>query len=122
MEQRLGSPDVSVDAPLQEDSESSLLSVLPTQGPSAEDMVAKEEYRKIVNDALADFMKTLTEKERTILQERVLNDEKSTLHDVAEKYSISKERVRQIENKIKDRLKEFFIARMKASGEPVDIS
>jgi RNA polymerase sigma-32 factor len=107
MEQRLGSSDVSVDAPLQDDSESNLLGLLPAQGLNAEDLVAQEQIRKMIVSSFDEFAATLNEKEQTIFRERLLNEEKATLHDVAEKFSLSKERVRQIENRVKEKLKKF---------------
>lgn len=108
MEQRLGTIDISVDAPLSEDQDGSLLSLLPNEQANAEEVLARKEYTTLMLRGLKEFRETLNEKELQIYDRRLLNDEKATLHDLSEVLGISKERVRQIENKIKGKLKNFF--------------
>lgn len=112
MSQRLGGPDVSFDAPLQEDSDSSLLSVLPSGDESAEEAMAKRELHAALKGAIDAFASTLTSKERAIFQGRVVDEEKRTLQDLSDELSISKERVRQIENRIREKLKQFVAGRL----------
>ena len=47
----------------------------------------------------------------------MLGEQKATLHELAEEFSLSRERIRQIENRIKDRLKEFLIGKFGKSIE-----
>ncbi len=112
MSQRLGGPDVSVDAPLQEESESNLLSLLPSGEESAEDVFAKRELHEALRGAIIEFKETLNPKEGRIFQGRVLDEERLTLQDLSDELSISKERVRQIENKLRDKLKGFVSSRL----------
>lgn len=111
MEQRLGGSDVSVDAPLKEDSDSSLLSVLPTNELSAEEALARKQMSALLLKGIEEFATTLNEKEAVIFRERMLSEEKATLQDIAEKLSLSRERVRQLENRIRDKLKAFLVER-----------
>ena len=55
-------------------------------------------------DLLKDSIKVLNEREREILYSRRLNDNPTTLDDLSKKYKISRERVRQIENKAFEKL------------------
>ena len=55
----------------------------------------------------AFYKSTLNEKEVMIFKERLLKQEKATLEDLSLKLGVSKERVRQIENEIKGKLKKF---------------
>lgn len=119
MEQRLGGSDVSVDAPIGEDGGATLLSVLPDAASSAEDLLAQKQFKSLLSESLADFSRLLNEKERLVLEQRLLSDEKATLHEIAERLSVSAERVRQIENKVKEKLKEFLESRFEDSGEEV---
>jgi RNA polymerase sigma-32 factor len=57
------------------------------------------------NNSLYQAMATLDERSQDILQKRWLNDAKSTLQDLADKYSISAERVRQLEKMAMEKLK-----------------
>lgn len=111
MEQRLGSPDLSVDAPFQEDSDGSLLSLLPSGEISAEDLLAKKQFREMLMGSLKEFTSMLKSTERIIFEKRLLAEEKATLQELSDQLSLSRERVRQIENRIKERLKQFLLER-----------
>ena len=112
MSQRLGGPDLSVDAPLHDESDSNLLSLLPSGEESAEETIAKRELHEALQGAITAFRETLTPKEVRIFQGRVLDEERVTLQDLSDELSISKERVRQIENRLRDKLKEFVSSRL----------
>lgn len=112
MAQRLSAPDMSVDAPLQDDSDGSLLSIIPSGEDNAEDVLARKQLHKLLFDTVHEFESRLTEKEKVIFQGRVLDEDKSTLQEISDKLSISKERVRQIENKLKERLRVLLSERM----------
>ena len=112
MEQRLGSPDVSVDAPVKGDVDTPLLSLLPDSGMTAEDIVAERQESALLQDALQEFADSLNDKEQLIFSNRMLTEEKATLQELSEELSLSKERVRQIEVKIKDKLKEFLVEKL----------
>lgn len=106
MSQRLGGADMSIDAPLQdEDGESSLLSVLPSAADSVEDQISKRQLNSKLAGAILRFRLTLKPKEVEIFNGRILNEEKLTLQELSDRLLISKERVRQIENRLRDKLK-----------------
>ncbi len=105
MSQRLGSPDASVDAPLGEESDATLLSVIPSEKESIEDQLSKQQLHAALKDSVEEFEKGLSDKERLIFRGRVINEDKETLQELSDKLSLSKERVRQIENKLRERLK-----------------
>jgi len=110
MEQRLSGGDLSVDAPTSNgdgDSESNMLQILPDNTDSAEELLSKKERQELLNESIEEFSKTLNEKESAILKERLLGEDKVTLQDLSDKLSLSKERVRQLENRVKEKLKVF---------------
>ncbi len=116
MQQRLGSSDLSADAPVNEnEGESNLYALLPAEQASAEDLVAKQEIQEIIKRSFDEFTDTLNPRERSIFHERLLGEEKATLEDLALKFNISRERVRQIEARIKERLKVFMTERLDPS-------
>lgn len=117
MEQRLGGADVSVDAPLQDEGDTSLLSVLSSGERSAEDILAQKELRALILQGISDFASTLNEKEAIIFRERMLSEEKATLQDIAEKLSLSRERIRQLENRIREKLKAYLLDRFGSAIE-----
>ncbi|WP_158745870.1 RNA polymerase sigma factor RpoH [Acidisphaera sp. L21] len=97
MNRRLSAPDHSLNAPVRADSEGEWQDWLvdESQGQEAE-LADREEYsgRKAL---LGNALKTLNERERHILIERRLKDNPTTLEELSQQYSISRERVRQIE-------------------------
>lgn len=118
MEQRLAARDLSVDAPLDDDAESStLLDVLPTHEPEVETQVADAEYRAKVNALIRQFGETLRGKERDIFESRLMAEEPLTLQEIGDRYGISRERVRQLEARLKKRLRAYLLAAMKDLGD-----
>jgi RNA polymerase sigma-32 factor len=107
MSQRLGGSDMSFDAPLQDDNDSTLLSVIPSGGDSAEEQLAKKQLQNTLLSGLAEFESGLSDKEKLIFKGRVVSEEKQTLQELSDALSLSKERVRQIENKLRDKLRVF---------------
>jgi len=112
MTQRLSGPDMSVDSPLQDDSDTTLLSLLPNEVESAEDLVAKRQFHQVFAESVDAFKETLSDREKLIFQGRVLDDEKVTLQELSDQLTLSKERVRQIENRLREKLKVFVTSRM----------
>jgi len=107
MSQRLGSWDLSLDAPLGPDQEGTLLDVLPSQGMPADESLAHTELRDLFRKKLAEFAATLDDRYADILRNRILSETPLTLDDLGKKYSISRERARQLEEKIIKRLRDF---------------
>jgi RNA polymerase sigma-32 factor len=120
MEQRLGSPDMSVDAPLQSDSEASLLALLPASDETIEDAIGRREIQQMLRQGLTDFRATLKEKEQVIFDLRMLAEEKATLQEISDKLHVSRERVRQIENRIREKAKEFLKERLGSSIDSLE--
>jgi len=111
MESRLGAYDASFDgAPDSDDDE---VAIAPSQ--YLEDVrydparnVEDEDYAKSSTDNLYMALEGLDDRSKDILSQRWLSDNKATLHELADKYQISAERIRQLEknamNKVKARL------------------
>jgi len=101
MERRLSSRDVSYDpAPDTDDEESAAYSpsaYLPA--PDADPAVAVEraEWDDDVSERVAHAMTQLDERSRAILRARWMDEPKATLHELADQYGVSAERIRQIE-------------------------
>ena len=108
MDQRLDGWDVSLDAPLKEDSDSERIDFVSTESESAEDHVARKEIESILNVKIDEFKKQMTDRELEIFDNRIFSDSPMTLQEIGEKYDISRERVRQIEKNIIKKMKEYF--------------
>jgi RNA polymerase sigma-32 factor len=107
MEQRLGSRDLSVDAPMGDDDEATLLHFLPDERQNPEEQFAETQYRRLLHEKMELFAQSLKDKELVIYRERLLNEEPLTLREIGDKYGISRERVRQIEERLKKKLKTY---------------
>jgi RNA polymerase sigma-32 factor len=107
MEQRLANRDLSTDIPVGEDGESTLLHFLADNKETPEESFAAAEYRQVLGDKIEQFAGGLKDKELVIFRERLLNEEPLTLREIGERYGISRERVRQIEERLKKKLKDF---------------
>lgn len=97
MNRRLASPDHSLNAPMRKDGEGEWQDWLVDDTDDQETRFAESEELKDRRRLLVGAMKTLTERERHILNERRLKDSPATLENLSRQYGISRERVRQIE-------------------------
>jgi RNA polymerase sigma-32 factor len=118
MEQRLASRDLSVDMPMGDDDEATLLHFLPDQKDSPEEQIAETQYQQLLREKMEQFAGALKDKELVIFRERLLNEEPLTLREIGEKYDISRERVRQIEERVKRKLKAFLSKELKDVRSP----
>jgi RNA polymerase sigma-32 factor len=107
MDQRLGSWEVSLDAPVKEDSDSDHQSFIPSDEIGADDQLADFERKEILTQKLASFRTTLPEKERFIFDNRLMAEEPLTLQEIGDLYGISRERVRQIQVRITKKIKTY---------------
>jgi RNA polymerase sigma-32 factor len=97
MNRRLASADHSLNAPMRKDGEGEWQDWLVDDSESQESILAEREELTDRRKLLAGAMKTLTDRERHILNERRLKDTPATLEHLSKQYGISRERVRQIE-------------------------
>ncbi|HKI50274.1 MAG TPA: RNA polymerase factor sigma-32 [Desulfobacteria bacterium] len=97
MKQRLNGSEISIDAPLGHDSETTRKELLQQTGPSAEEIVSYREIKSLVRDILDRHQDSFSQREKAILNQRLLNPDAQTLQDIAEQFQVSKERIRQIE-------------------------
>lgn len=107
MDQRLGSWELSLDQPMTEEGEGTFHDLLPSPQVGVDEQLATSELRIVFRKKLAEFAQTLNEREEDILRNRLLSETPITLEDLGKKYSITKERARQIEAKIIKRLREY---------------
>ena len=100
MEARLNNYDVAFDAPASEDSDESYLSpstYLANQDMDPANAAESDDWEHNQLQQLTASLATLDERSQDILQQRWLNDNKTTLQDLAKKYQVSAERIRQLE-------------------------
>jgi len=114
MNNRFAAPDHSLNAPVRDDAEGEWQDWLVDEAESQETVVADHEEMTGRKALLTSAMKTLNERERDILIERRLKDDPTTLEDLAQRYGVSRERVRQIEVRALGKLQKLMKAQVAA--------
>jgi len=89
---------MAFDAPVGEDDSYSPSMFLEGDSRDPAEQAEADNWQDIQSRKLQLALATLDERSQDILQHRWLNEDKTTLHDLAEKYGISAERIRQLEN------------------------
>ena len=109
MEQRMSSHDVSFDPYSADNSEEgntySPADYLTNEDSDPLEIVEKEDFARDQINQLQSAISDLDERSQLILKERWLTDDKPTLHELADKYGISAERIRQIEKKAMEKIR-----------------
>lgn len=113
MAKRLSSRDVSLDKPTGQDDESAtpLSTLLKKEDGSLplDEQMALDEQLSLLMEAVNSLRESLNEKERIVLEERVLSDEPLTLQEIGDKYGITREAVRQTEARLMKKIKEAML-------------
>ena len=112
MENRLSSNDSSFDSPVSTGDDDEMMSpsqYLEDKRYDPELIVANEQAADINSQDLTEALKVLDDRSKDILQRRYLADTKATLHDLADEYDVSAERIRQIESSALKKLKSAMV-------------
>jgi RNA polymerase sigma-32 factor len=121
MERRLNASETSLDAPMRSDeqgdrTQGDFVRAAPTSRPDLQ--VEAGEFGAILRDKLHAFGATLRDRDLEIFRDRLLNDEPATLVQIAERFGVTRERVRQIEERLKKRLRQYLMSEL---GDGVQI-
>jgi len=111
MQKRIAARDLSLNRPVRDESDSAdMLSNLADEQNSIEDKLENLQFRKFGHELLKKHLAALPERDREILIARRLSDPVLTLEQLSEKYGISRERVRQIEERAFEKLRSAILA------------
>jgi len=108
MDQRLDGWDVSLDAPLKEDSDTERIAFLSNDDASVEDHIAKKQIESLLREKITEFRQKMTRREREIFDQRIYAENPVTLQEIGDRYGISRERVRQVEKNIIKKMRDYF--------------
>ena len=116
MEVRLSASEKSLDAPVGDAEGRSIARVdmVPSMSEGPESLMAGGELQALLKDRLASFRGTLAghDKDLAIFDERLVADDPLTLQELGDRFGISRERVRQLEQRLTGRLREFLRAEL----------
>ena len=115
MNRRLSGKEQSLNAPIGEDGDEWQDWVVDNE-MDHELKIAQSDEMEQRKDLLQDSIKVLNEREKKILYSRRLTDEPVTLDELSKKYKISRERVRQIENKAFEKLQKHMLNSAKSKN------
>jgi RNA polymerase sigma-32 factor len=115
MERRLNASETSLDAPMRSDEQGDRTQgdfVRAAPGLRPDVQVETGEFGAILKSKLQVFGATLRDRDLEIFRDRLLNDEPATLVQIAERFGVTRERVRQIEERLKKRLRQYLEAEL----------
>jgi RNA polymerase sigma-32 factor len=107
MDQRLNRGEISLDSPLKEDSEDTHKTFLSSDDLPVDDHLASQEAKAILHDKLMLFKERLNGREAVIFEKRLLTEDPMTLQEMGDKFGITRVRIRQIECRLKKKLKAY---------------
>lgn len=106
MDYRMRMRDASLEAKVYRDGNVSVIDTLVSNSSSAEQSVAEDELRRVVSERVGELMKSLDEREQLICKARLLvHGERKSLSQLGEELGLSRERVRQLELRLKAKLR-----------------
>lgn len=112
MDQRLQNWDVSLDAPVREDSDTDRIDMLSMGEPSLETLYSEKESDALISNKIFEFRSTICKREREILDHRIYSESPMTLQTLGDKLNLSRERVRQLEKHIVADLRQFLVTQI----------
>jgi RNA polymerase sigma-32 factor len=120
MERRMAAPDLSLDAPLgTEDGDGrTRLDLIEDDLADPEQRTDAAEFKDLLHEKLMRFGADLEGRELEIFRDRLLTEEPLTLQELGDRFGISRERTRQLERRLLDRLKDYLEEEL---GSAVDI-
>ncbi|MBF0492904.1 MAG: RNA polymerase factor sigma-32 [Deltaproteobacteria bacterium] len=108
MSLRLANSELSIDVPVGENNGTLHVDLLKDSSKPVDETLSEHQVKDALLEKLGQFSKTLNTRELKIFQERLVADMPKTLQDIADEYGITRERVRQLEERIKEKLKGYF--------------
>ncbi|MBN8611700.1 MAG: RNA polymerase factor sigma-32 [Deltaproteobacteria bacterium] len=110
MDRRLGGSEVSFDAPLGQSSDgrpTTRLEMTGTGDAPIDETLAQDELNEILTRKIHEYGQTLAGKEAIIFKERLVAEEPKTLQELGDLFGVSRERVRQLEKRLQDKIRVY---------------
>ena len=117
MEQRISGVDSSLNAPIGEDNENTPQDLIADDRPNPEQSVALSRDAEVLSAWLAEAMEDLSPRERSIITRRRLDEDGATLDELGRRFGVSKERVRQLETRAMDKIRQSIESRVDSRDE-----
>jgi len=105
MDRRLSGRDLSLDMTINDEGETTYLDHLVYEGESQEDTLIRKEEKSLVRRDIAGALARLNERENYIVRNRIMSDAPETLQQIGDRFKITRERARQIEQEALKKLR-----------------
>jgi RNA polymerase sigma-32 factor len=101
--------EIPLDAPVGPDSDQTQISLLPSNDEGADSLLADRQLKDMVKTKLARYRQNLSGRELIILDRRILAEEPVTLQEIGEEFGVSRERARQLEERLRKNITAFLL-------------
>ena len=119
MQMRLNQPDLSLNAPLQGYEQGQQVDRFVSPSPSAAERFEKHQINALVRKSTDQFKeKHLNDREKAILERRILANQPDTLRVLGEQFGVSRERIRQVEKRIIEKLRKYMFEKLPDMKQP----
>ena len=105
MEVRMGARDYSLDASIGEEGNAAPVDLIACNKANQEELVADAQERAVIKKEVGEVVSGMKERDRFIIEKRLMADEPLTLQEVGDQLGVSRERARQLEARIKENLR-----------------
>ncbi len=113
MELRLEGRDLSLDAPMSEDGSSSHVDFVASKSAGQDEVIGEAQEQRIMAQRVEQALARLDQRERFIIEKRIMSDKPMTLKELGRYFGFSRERARQLEIRAKEKLKQELAALMR---------
>ena len=96
--------DFSLDSTLDEDGQNSFVDMVRDRSHDPETELARRQTQELVQTRLAEVIDSLNDRERMLLDSRLLSDVPMTLQEIGDHFGVTRERARQLESSLKKKL------------------
>jgi RNA polymerase sigma-32 factor len=107
MNVRLGAGDLSLNAPVHEEGKKDHLQNLSDLSAPVDEQLGNQEQRVLFHKILKQFGEKLEGREKVIFSDRLISETPLTLQEIGDKYGVTKERARQLEEQVKEKLRAY---------------
>lgn len=115
MQQRMSGRDVSLQTSVDDSGRTTLLDFEATNDLPVDEQIGNHEMLSLLKDGIDELMSSLNDREKELLEDRLLADEPMTLQEIGEKYGVTREAVRQMENRLMLKIRKILEERLGAS-------
>ncbi|MFB3903270.1 MAG: RNA polymerase factor sigma-32 [Acidobacteriota bacterium] len=113
VERTIEGSDLSLDTYVNDEAETRYVDTLAATEELIDEKLARGELRQLFQQKFQEFARSLTERERVILEQRLIADEPKTLQEIADQFGVTREAIRLNEKALIERIRNYMQAELK---------